>query len=293
MTRAIPRHLEFAGLTALALLCAASSAAQPAAKPATRPVADRIPRTTVDLQMVRVPGGRITFNGVDGKEQTTDVKPFLIQQTEHRWEQWDVFYHGLDLPDDKGQRVGENKKRLHAALGPSSPFPYDPLDRNWGHDGWPVMSLTPKTIGTYIAWLNKATGRTYRLPTEAEWEWACRAGAAAPFKPTEKELDRYAWFEENSDERSHKVASKAPNAWGLYDMLGNVAEWVVPAKGEWVMAGGSFESEAADVHSGAREVPDLKALTRRDPKLPKDTRWFSDGAKVGFRLVRDVPVDAK
>lgn len=272
-------------LPLVALAITAYGADGPA--PATRPVVQKIPNTTVTIDLVRVPGGKLTLKGPDGRERTVEVKPFLIQRTESRWEEWDVMYFGLDLPLDVGSRERQASQRRHAMLKPSS-IPYSPPDRGFGHDGWPIQGLTLHTVQTYIEWLGKTTGKKFRLPTEAEWEWACRAGSPEPLRPTGKALDRVAWFEENSDETPHKTATKAPNAWGLYDMLGNVGEWVIRSDGSAVLAGGSYQDEAANVHSGAREVPDLRRWQRRDPQDPPSPVWLSDGTHVGFRVVRDL-----
>ena len=104
-----------------------------------------------------------------------------------------------------------------------------------------------------------AAGRVYRLPTEAEWEYACRAGTtkAYSFGDDKKDLGKYAWFNENSDSTTHAVGEKLPNGWGLYDMHGNVWEWCVDLYGKSgdtfrVIRGGSWSDVAADCRSATR-----------------------------------------
>jgi formylglycine-generating enzyme required for sulfatase activity len=258
--------------------------------PATRPVVDKLPRTTVQIEMIRIPGGRMTVKDKEGKPKVYDIPPFLIQRTEARWDEWDVFYLGLDLDPD-AQLDRRIRERRDAMLKPS-PVPYERYDRNFGHDGWPIHGLTLHTVRKYIEWLNPTTGKQYRLPTEVEWEWACRAGSPAPLRPTGAALDRVAWFDKNSGEEPKKTGTKAPNAWGLHDMLGNVAEWVIRSDESAVLAGGSHQDEAKDVHDAAREIPDNRRLQRDHPDTPQPIHiWLSNGTHVGFRLVRELDKD--
>jgi len=102
-----------------------------------------------------------------------------------------------------------------------------PADKGWGRNRRPVILVSWDDAVEYCAWLSELTGLAYRLPTEAEWEYACRAGGLGEygFGDDEKLLGEYAWYKENSDGKTHRVGEKKPNAWGLYDMHGNVWEW--------------------------------------------------------------------
>src|SRR5205085_477744 len=106
------------------------------------------------------------------------------------------------------------------------------IDLSWGmgkQGGFPVNSMSQHAALMYCRWLYQKTGVFYRLPTEAEWEYACRAGTSTTyyFGNDEKELDKYTWYKSNSNNKFQKVGQKLPNAWGLYDMLGNVCEWTL------------------------------------------------------------------
>ena len=95
-----------------------------------------------------------------------------------------------------------------------------------GVDGYPAISMTQFAAKQYTKWLSMKTGRFYRLPTEAEWEYACRAGSTGRYSFPEGEVDPHAWWFDTSDGQYQKIGELKPNAFGLYDMHGNVWEFV-------------------------------------------------------------------
>ena len=163
---------------------------------------------------------------------------------------------------------------------------------------FPMLMVSWDDAMEFCRKLSAKEGETYRLPTEAEWEYACRAGTASLFSFGDKEdkLTDYAWFGFNSDYRTHRVRTKEPNPWGLYDMHGNVWEWVeddwydnyegAPTDGSaWideprgadrVIRGGSWYYDARYCRSANR--------FRNSPVLRLDG--------VGFRLARSVALSA-
>jgi formylglycine-generating enzyme required for sulfatase activity len=186
-----------------------------------------------------------------------------------------------------------------------------------GHDGFPAICMTQLAAKMYCKWLSVKTGQFYRLPTEAEWEYACRAGTttAYSFGNDASKLGEYAWFDGNSDGKYHKPGKKKPNPWGLYDMHGNVAEWVLdeyrpgfyaelaasktqPVKNPLaiptkvygrVVRGGSWDEDAAQARSAARDqsIPEWKI---QDPQIPQSIWYLTDARHVGFRVVRPLRV---
>ena len=94
-------------------------------------------------------------------------------------------------------------------------------------DNAPIIGISWYDAVAYCKWLSEKTGDKYRLPTETEWEYACRAGTETKwsFGDDEKELEKHAWYNKNSDNTTHLVGEKLPNPWGLYDIHGNVWEW--------------------------------------------------------------------
>ena len=172
-----------------------------------------------------------------------------------------------------------------------------------GINGYPAISMTQHAANKYAQWLSARTGHFYRLPTEAEWEYACRADGAAG------ELDDVAWHAGNIDGKYAKAGAKKPNAWGLYDMLGNVMEWTLDAyapyaAGAWkwpwtksrtsyphAVRGGSWNDKAAQVTCTAR-VASAASWKIQDPQLPKSIWYLTDAQWLGFRVVRPLKISS-
>jgi formylglycine-generating enzyme required for sulfatase activity len=193
------------------------------------------------------------------------------------------------------------------------------LQRMGEGGNFPAVFMSQYAARQYTKWLSKKTGRFYRLPTEAEWEYAARAGttSAYSFGDDPAKLLDYAIFLDNSprdgDEAYRAVGSNQPNAWGLYDMHGNVAQWCIDAYDpEWyqrfagkpavnwrdainwpkeehprVLRGGCYQSQASRCRSAARlrSTPDFN---RSDPELPQSIFWLREAPWIGFRVVSPV-----
>lgn len=216
--------------------------------------------------MVTIPAGSFMM-GSDSGHKVTFVRPFALESTLVTQSQW----HAI---------MGNNPSEF-AECGGSCP----------------VENVSWDDAQIFILKLNAKTGKHYRLPTEAEWEYACRAGAMAVHCGG-NDPNEVAWYEGNSGHRPHAVGKKKPNAWGLYDMSGNVWEWVEdcyhadlkkgPVNGTaWeqstypqytetclsrVLRGGSWHNAPQDV-----------AATRRSAEDPS-VRVHS----IGFRLARSL-----
>jgi len=243
---------------------------------------DQIKGTDVKFDMVKVAGGKLTTTtgSKDGKPREVDVKPFHISKHEVSWDEYDVFYQRLDMSDE------DKAKKVDAENRPSEP--YLPPDRGFGHQGYPAGSVASNAAVKYCEWVSKKTGKKYRLPTEYEWEFAATGGDAAgePAKPAD--LEKAGWLERNAEATTHPIGKKASNKFGLFDMLGNVAEWVTTDDGKMVVKGGSFVDKPAALAPTARGEYTIK-WQADDPQIPKSKWWLSNGAHIGIRLVSDEP----
>jgi formylglycine-generating enzyme required for sulfatase activity len=269
----------------------------------------KLPGSSIECKMVPVKAGSFLMGSPnseqsrkhdEGPQKTVAIAAFWMGAYEVTRDEFDVFYSDVT--------TSENSK-VDAVTRPSPQY----IDFSLGmgkEGGYPVNSLSQHAAIMYCRWLYNKTGIFYRLPTEAEWEYACRAGTTTRyyFGNDEKQLDKYAWYKSNSDSKFQKTGLKLPNAWGLYDMLGNVCEWtldhydeklmenmadkaenpfVAPAKSRYPKAlrGGSYMDDANQLRIANRFKSD-PSWNRRDPQIPKSKWWLTDAPSVGFRIIR-------
>ncbi|MBX3409750.1 MAG: formylglycine-generating enzyme family protein [Phycisphaeraceae bacterium] len=238
-----------------------------------------IPSAAYKIVMVPIPG-----------DDAKGIKPFAISATEVTWDAFDVYAYGLDVPrGDDGQPMPSTK--ADGVTRPSKP--YLPPDRGFGHDGFAAICVSFENAKGFCDWLSARSGKTYRLATEAEWEHACLAGATTRyhFGDDATRLGDYAWYYDNTDGAPRAAGTRKPNAWGLFDMHGNVAEWVMGRDGKPVTKGGSFRDDAQDLIATARR-PQSPAWNASDPQMPKSQWWLADAPFVGFRIVCEVMDEA-
>lgn len=248
--------------------------------------------------MMGSPGTEKGRNANEGPQQKVRIDSFWMGAYEITFDQYNFF---SDAEKDTAL--------LPDAITRPSP-PYIDLTLGMGKSGgYPANSMSHYGAIMFCKWLYNKTGIFFRLPTEAEWEYAARAGSATPyfFGSDENKLNEYAWYASNSGDKYHKVGELKPNTWGLYDMYGNMAEWTMDiysenygqqkdpknflkkseAKSPRTLRGGSFKSNAGEVRSAAR-LPSDPAWNRRDPQIPKSKWWNADAPFIGFRIIRPV-----
>ena len=212
--------------------------AEASAEAGMKPYAELIEHTELEIDMVPIPGGVFRMGSPEdeadrgedeGPRREITVSPFWMSKCEITWDQYDVWNEDIDQLRRKMMSLKMTPRDL-AVDGVSRPTePYTDMSFGMGREDFPAICMTQHAARTYCQWLSAKTGRYYRLPTEAEWEYACRAGTDTPyhFGDDVDELEDYGWFFDNSDDTYQRVGQKKPNPWGLHDMHGNVAEWVL------------------------------------------------------------------
>jgi formylglycine-generating enzyme required for sulfatase activity len=275
-----------------------------------------IPNTTEGFDMVAINGGEFLFGSPDteayhedneGPQKKISVSPFWMAKYETTWDLY-LIYQNRELEIDKNLT-------LDAISRPTRPY----VEMSFGqgkNGGFPVCNVTQYAARSFCKWLYKKTGIFYRLPTEAEWEYAAKAGTetAWQFGNEESELEEYAWLYTNSNAAYSKVGQKKPNPLGLYDMYGNVAEWTSDAYLEGfheqlqdgqkdpfiepkelyphTIKGGHWDDDAGQLRSSAR-VGSTEKLKRMDPQIPKSDWWLTNAPFLGFRIVRPLNQPSK
>ncbi len=282
-----------------------------------------IPGSDVSFEMVPIPPGEFVMGSAEsetgrksdeGPQHKVKIEPFWMGKCEITWNEYELF---MFPEEEKKKRVlRKSDPEIHAlADAVSRPTtPYVEMSFGMGKNGYPAISMTQHAANTYCKWLSAKLGQYFRLPTEAEWEYACRAGTTTTysFGDDADKLGEYAWYAENSGMKYQKVGMKKPNPWGLYDMHGNVLEWCLDqyepeaykkftdatADNPWIRAtkpyphvarGGSWDDDPAALRSAARRASS-PAWKMQDPQLPKSIWYHTDAQFLGFRIIRPLKV---
>lgn len=285
------------------------------------------------IELIPIPAGSFTIGSPETeKDHKPDespqkkivIEPFWMAKLETTWDLYRPFMENgkarnkdgtlnrdSNMTTSEAPEVKDGETLVDTVTQPTPP--YIPMHFSMG-DGYskdyPAVGVTYHAANKFCEWLSAQTGHFYRLPTEAEWEYACRAGTttAYSFGDDVSKLGEYAWFADNSEFQYQKVGTKKPNPWGLYDMHGNAAEltldsyatntyekikdgvispWGMPGNNRYptVIRGGHWDADADALRSSARAhtSPDLKIL---DPQKPKSIWYFTNASWLGFRIIR-------
>ncbi len=286
---------------------------------AMKPYSEPLRHTHLTIDMVPIPGGPFLMGSPEtedghladeGPQHEVQVDPFWIGKFEITWDQYDTWGERIDIirRDLAGTKASEDEIVVDGMTRPTEP--YTDMSFGMGKGSYPAICMTQHAARSYCNWLSAKTGRYYRLPTEAEWEYAARAGTntAYSFSDGADDINDYAVSLENSNEQYEEVGTKLPNPWGLYDMHGNVAEWVLDQYIPDIFArriekltvnpleipttlyphsvrGGGWDDDVEMLRSAAREGSS-EEWKQQDPQLPQSIWYFTDALGVGFRVVR-------
>ncbi len=283
---------------------------------------ETIPGTDLKFEMLPIPGGTFLMGSPadeakrrpdEGPQVSVSIAPFWMAKCEVTWDEFDEYAFSYDIKRKQREKVDLSKQPATETAADAvtrSTKPYADMTFGFGHKDQPAICMTHHAAMEYCRWLSAKTGKTYRLPTEAEWEYACRAGTTTPYSFEDGEIGDYAWSVDNA-EKPMPIGKKKPNSWGLHDMHGNVSEWCIdfykpdayaefaklgtPAKGPvilptpkeyaYVARGGSWDDDADKLRSASRIVSNLE-WSVQDPQRPQSIWWHTDATFVGFRVVR-------
>lgn len=285
----------------------------------------KIPKTGVPYDMIRIAGGEFLMGSPpdepkrdkdEGPQVRVRVSPFWMGRFETTWDQYEPFMiSGINRNKDGSPVYPQHFKSATPVDLVSSPTtPYTEMSFGMGtKGGFPAICMTHHAANKFCEWLSFQTGHFYRLPSEAEWEYACRAGTTGPYSCPTAELKQFAVLDPNYTRVGYeKVGTKKPNPWGLFDMHGNVMEWCLDQyRGDayrlWtgdpvvdpltrpetrhrrVARGGSWYDPPEELRSARRIYSDPNWQVQ-DPQIPRSLWYLSDAHWLGFRIVRPLAV---
>jgi formylglycine-generating enzyme required for sulfatase activity len=280
----------------------------------------------ISFDMVLIPKGKFVMGSPadeanrkedEGPQHEVQLDAFYLCTTETTIELFLAYYQetstakkGLEAMEEAKIKEAEAKaKGIDAVTGPTPV--YGDMTMGYGKEH-PAIGMTWHNAMTFCRWLSIKTGKKYRLPTEAEWEYACRAGTTGTYGCVSdpKKIGEYAVYIDNADGETSDVGKKKPNAWGLYDMAGNVCEWVHDFYSETAYAEAAKDKPAVnpkgpkegDVHVArggdhTSPVEGLRCAARTfeepwwrsgDPQFPKSIWWLPEMDFIGVRVACSV-----
>lgn len=325
----VNRKVKFCVVMAVAgaVLALSSTSSQAATPKAYIETVKTVNDAEMSFRMVPIPGGTFSMGSHDsepnheadeGPQHQVRLDPFYMCWTETTLDLFMAYYQETVSAKKDFMETQEAKKDAERAGGVdaiSGPTPvYGDLSMGYSPKH-PAIGMTWHNANNFCLWLSKKTGKKYRLPTEAEWEYACRAGGANIFGTTNdaEKMKDYAWYEVTADSETSEVGKKKRNAFNLYDMSGNVREWVSdfysptaykdaakkslsvnpkgPKTGELHVArGGDYSSSVGELRCAAREL-EQKWWRMGDPQIPKSIWWLPEMDIIGFRVVRSIETE--
>jgi len=277
------------------MVCAGCATDTPRAEhpylPPRQPVRDDLPASFTD-RVLNLDKGYTRFEMilVPGNPEH-DMPPFYIGRTEVTWDMFMAWAWGTYLDDASELARLERQGLRPSYIGHGHPqFEY-----GFTSNGrLPATGLSWQTARLYCIWLSAMTGRSYRLPTDSEWDHVFKLAGGMP--ETREALLAHGAFLDNTKEMDtppfvnapREVAQGEPDALGLYDLVGNAAEWVQPMAGRRWVRGGHYELPADDFIAGWRAFEDQDVWNASYPALPRSRHWYIDHIYQGFRLVCEV-----
>jgi len=295
---------------------------------------EQIPNTSISFSMLAIEGGSFQMGSPEdeplrrddeGPVRNVEISPFFMGEVEVSWDEFWTFYsqtmsEGRTNPDWSKKH---NASMPDAISGPTPPFGNP--DQGWGSGNRPAITMSHYAAQIYCQWLSMEIGKNYRLPTEAEWEYACRGGSSTAyffegdpkrfaseglrnriFGVDTTRINSHAVYIQNAGGKTREPDFVQANPFGVRNMIGNVweycSDWYAedayasggqsvsnptgPAEGtEHVIRGGNYGSDAGDLRSAARAATQNEAWLKTDCQQPKSIWWYSDIKGIGFRVV--------